>query len=33
MRAPSLLLRCCSIIIPLIHLVILSCLFHINAGV
>jgi hypothetical protein len=28
MRTPSLLLRCCSIIIPLIHLVILSCLFY-----
>ena len=28
MRAPSLLLRCCAIIIPLIHLVILSCLFY-----
>ena len=28
MRAPSLLLRCCAIIIPLIHLVILACLFY-----
>src|SRR5260221_10031260 len=27
MRAPSLLLRCCFIIMLLIHLVILSCLF------